>query len=171
MSYCISAPRMPSARARTIENDMGIFEAVRRLQKLNAHVQLLAATSAATTTAASSTAAIEVVAIRDCTAVEEVLRSHDHRVHDVAHGPIRENGRRPYANHLSHGVICMAELGAGAAALRAWADNNGAESQVPVDEWNLSAATLDRKAVLALRGERKQYTGLVDFFAAECAAS
>lgn len=135
-------------------------KAVRRLSKLDVQLVLSSGT----------VAAIDVVRAAD-TAVEDILLSHDHRVHDVSHGPIQENGRRPYANHLSHGVVCMAELGADAAALRKWADYNGAHSQVPVDEWNLSPAPLDREAVLALRGQRKQYTGLVDFFAAECEAS
>ena len=128
----------------------------RRLGKLDVHLAV----------APDTVAAVEVAE----PAVEAILRSHDHRVHDVSHGPIRENGRRPYANHLSHGVICMAELGADAATLRAWADHNGTH-QVPVDEWNLSPAPLDRDAVLALRGKREQYTGLVEFFAAECEAS
>jgi hypothetical protein len=142
---------------------MGLREAVGRLGKLDAHLLVVPA----------RVAAVEVLAPAGTQLVADVLRSHDHRFHDVSHGPIQENGRRPYANHLSHGVICMAELGASAAALRAWADRNGADGQVPVDEWNqvLSAAPLDRAAVLALRGQRKEYTGLVEFFAAECEAS
>lgn len=135
---------------------MAFCKAGRRLGKLDAQLVL-------------GSAAVAAMDAMD--AVEGVLLAHDHKVHDVAHGPIRQNGRRPYANHLSHGVICMAELGADAAALRTWADYNGAHSQVPVDEWNLSPAPLDRGAVLALRGQREQYTGLVEFFAAECEAS
>lgn len=117
---------------------------------------------------AAPAAATEVVAD---TTVQSVLLSHDHTVHDVSHGDVRENGRRPFANHLSHGVIVYAELGADADTLRAWADHSGEHSQVPVDEWNLSPAPLDHDAVLALRGKRKNYTGLVDYFSAECAAS
>ncbi len=138
---------------------MPSHKVVWRLGKVDAHLVL------------GSTTVANIEVVPPDTVVEEILLSHDHRIHDVSHGPIQESGRRPYANHLSHGVICMAELGADAVALRKWADYNGSHSQVPVDEWNLSQAPLDREAVLALRGHRLQYTGLVEFFAAECEAS
>ena len=143
---------------------MGLREAVRarpvlRLRAAAAHLRAAPAASAAELTTVENAA------------VSDVLRSHDHTVHDVSHGPLRENGRRPFANHLSHGVIALAELGADASALRAWADHNGKHSQVPVDPWNQSAGALDREEVLALRGQRKNYTGLVEYFAAECEAS
>ena len=101
---------------------MGLREAVRarpvlRLRAAAAHLRAAPAASPAELTTVENAA------------VSDVLRSHDHTVHDVSHGPLRENGRRPFANHLSHGVIALAELGADASALRAWADHNGAHSQ------------------------------------------
>ena len=96
--------------------------------------------------------------------VSKVLAAHDHTVHDISHGP-------GFANHLSHGVLAFAELGAPPLLLRGLADSIGTHSLEPAKDDTPPTPLTDRAQVLALRGERRHFSALVRFFESELASS